>query len=91
MLAMLDSLGAILGVVITALLAALAVITKLWQGAKAREREAQHEAQQAQQTVGKVQRVHEADRAAEQAGAEREQEVVEQAKTGRRDHFETTK
>ena len=91
MMGVFDSFAQIATVLITGAAAVAVGFFKLWQRAKGREQQAKQQVDQLKHTIGKVERVHEADRAAEQAGAEREQEVVEQAKTGRRDHFENTR
>lgn len=91
MMGLIDSFSQIATLLLTGTAVVAVWFFKLWQRATDREKEAKQQVDQLEHAIGKVERVHEADRAAEQAGAEREQEVVKQAKTGRRDHFETTR
>lgn len=83
-----DSIGAIMAMIIAGLLGLLAVVGKLFSRERDKRKDAEHDNAVLADAVQRTRRVTEAANQATKTAAAAEEEVVAQAKTGRRDHFE---
>jgi uncharacterized protein (DUF3084 family) len=88
MFAALDSLGAILGLIITGLVAVLAVLAKLFTNERSKRKDAEEQVDQVRGVVEKERESRTVAKDVEKKAKEREEQKVEDARKGRRDYFE---